>query len=190
MEKSHLQISGMHCASCAGLIESQLKKVPGVAEARVNFAAEKAIVVYDSRKIGIADLVAAVEKAGYHAHTQDSKDTQSQAQRQLKEISHLWKKFLISLALSVPMLYFMLFDFLYFLPGAKTLLPYIGLISFLLSTPVQFVIGAGFYKGALSAFKMRTFNMDSLIAIGTSVAYFYSLVNLYLYYLKNNSLIG
>ncbi|MDO8340677.1 MAG: copper-translocating P-type ATPase, partial [Candidatus Woesebacteria bacterium] len=81
-------------------------------------------------------------------------------------------------------------DFFKFLPGGSFIFPYIGIISFILATPIQFYIGAGFYKGMVSALRMKTFNMDSLIAIGTSVAYFYSLVNFMGYYATKNSFIG
>jgi len=84
----------------------------------------------------------------------------------------------------------MLFDFFLWIPGRAFLLPLVGIISLILTTPVQFIIGRGFYKGAWSAFRMKTFNMDSLIAIGTSVAYFYSVINYLFYYLNTKSLIG
>ncbi|MBI3887523.1 cadmium-translocating P-type ATPase [Candidatus Microgenomates bacterium] len=183
-EKINLSLYGMHCSSCASLIEKSLKKVPGVSEAHVNFAAEKAIVTYDINQTKQTDLITAVEKAGYKATTTEDKN------RQEEEISTQFTKFIISLGLSLPMMYFMLLDFFGFLPGAKFLLPYIGIISFILTTPVQFIIGSGFYKGAISALKMRTFNMDSLIAIGTSVAYFYSVINFVNYFAAKNSLVG
>jgi len=88
------------------------------------------------------------------------------------------------------MIYFMLLDFFSFLPGRMFFFPYIGIISFILTTPVQFIIGRGFYKGMWSAIRMKTFNMDSLIAIGTSVAYFYSVINFVNYLATNSSLIG
>jgi Cu+-exporting ATPase len=100
------------------------------------------------------------------------------------------KKFFIGLGLSLPLLYFMLLDFLPWLPGAGSLMPYIGVLSLILATPVQFYLGAGFYKGTWSGLRMKTFNMDSLIAIGTSAAYFYSLVFFIKYAVENMSLIG
>lgn len=186
-ERTSLVISGMHCSSCAAIIERQLKKVPGVTEAKVNFASEKASIIGSSP---ITDLIKAVEKAGYKAMSADAEDSHAQAKRQQEEISGQWKKFLFSVALSFPMIYFMFLDFFNFLPGGKTLLPYIGIISFILATPVQFISGLSFYKGMLSALKMRTFNMDSLIAIGTSVAYFYSVVNFFLYVGGTRSIVG
>lgn len=180
----------MHCSSCAGIIERQLKKIPGVGEAKVNFTAEKASIIYDGNLIKINDLVKAVEKAGYKAIPANSEDSQTQAIRQQTEIKHQWRKFIASLILSLPMMYFMFLDFFNFLPGERALLPYVGIVSFILTTPVQFIIGTSFYKGMVSALRMRTSNMDSLIAIGTSVAYFYSFFNLIKYFAINNSLIG
>lgn len=188
-ERTTLIIEGMHCSSCASLIERQLKKVPGVTEAKVNFAAEKASVVHDRNTAKMADLIAGVEKAGYKALAADTQDSKAQSLRQQADIKNQWRKFLISLILSSPMIYFMFLDF-FTLPWKAQVLPYIGIVSLILSTPVQFLIGSGFYKGMVSALRMKTFNMDSLIAIGTSVAYFYSVVNYWLYYSQTNSLIG
>ena len=171
-ERVNLAISGMHCSSCANIIERQLKKVAGVSEARVNFASEKASIVYDPSLAKITDLENAVAKAGYKASENAIDESQ--------KIKTEWHNFLASFILSAPMIYFMLFDFFGWFPGAKSLLPYVGIISFILSTPVQFIMGAGFYRGMWSALKMRTFNMDSLIAIGTSVAYFYSVINFFM----------
>ena len=160
-ERVNLAISGMHCSSCANIIERQLKKVAGVSEARVNFATEKASIVYDPSSVSVDDLKNAVSKAGYKASEKVIDESE--------KIKGEWHKFLASLILSAPMFYFMFFKF-----------QYSGIISFILATPVQFIIGAGFYRGMWSALKMRTFNMDSLIAIGTSVAYFYSAINFFM----------
>lgn len=189
-QRISLSLSGMHCASCAGIIERSLKKVPGVSEANVNFAAEKAVITYDGRRAQAADLIAAVKKVGYKAEEVDAKDTERDARKKEVEIKLYFKKFVISALLSLPMLYFMFMDFFSWIPGKTQALPYIGIISLILTTPVQFIIGKGFYKGMWSALKMKTFNMDSLIAIGTSAAYFYSLVVFILYAVNNNSLIG
>lgn len=185
-----LSLSGMHCTSCSLIIEKSLKKVSGVKEAHVNFAAEKALITFDESTVKKESLLEAVKHAGYTATFIDEKDSQFETNKRKKETNSLLHKFLVSFILSLPMLYFMLFDFLPWFPGAKLLLPYIGIVSFILSTPVQFIIGRGFYKGMWSALRMKTFNMDSLIAIGTSVAYFYSVINHVFYYLSTKSLIG
>lgn len=187
---TRLAIYGMHCSSCAGLIEKQLTKVPGVEKANVNFAAEKALVTANG-SVTVATLVEAVKKAGYRAETLDNEEDEANEKvSRAKAMSNLRNKFLVSMGLSLPMLYFMLLDFFPFLPGGNVLPPYFGIVSLMLVLPVQFIIGAGFYKGMWSGLKMKTFNMDSLIAIGTSTAFFYSLAYFLIYAISHQSLIG
>ncbi len=188
-KRVNLSLFGMHCSSCANIIEHSLRKVPGVKQANVNFAAEKASVIFDENVSSVQALIGAVEKAGYKAEV-DSRDSGYEARKREKEISAYFNKFIFSLVLSLPMFYFMLLDFLKNAPGAELISPYIGVFSLLLTMPIQFIIGAGFYKGMWSSLRMKTFNMDSLIAIGTSTAFFYSLVNYAVYAVKNGSLIG
>ncbi len=188
-KRINLSLFGMHCSSCASIIERSLKKVSGVQQVNVNFAAEKALIVFDENLAKIEDLIKAVEQAGYRAEEVDAKDTEYERRKREKEISGYFNKFVFSFLLSIPMLYFMFLDF-FTLPGKSAILPYIGVFSLLFTLPIQFIIGAGFYKGMWSALKMKTFNMDSLIAIGTSTAFFYSLVNFTLYFSRTGSLIG
>ncbi len=189
-QKISLALEGMHCASCAAIIERSLRKLSGVIQANVNFAAEKALILYDKNLVSMEDLIGAVKKAGYKAILVDEKDREAESQRKENEIGNYKKRFIISAVLSAPMLYFMLLDFIKWLPGGSVLPPYFGLISLILATPVQFIIGAGFYKGTWSSLRMKTFNMDSLIAIGTSVAYFYSLANFLAFAISKGSIIG
>lgn len=189
-ELIQLSLAGMHCASCAGLIERGLKKVPGVKTAGVNFAAEKARVSYDTSLTTPEQLIAAVVKAGYKANVITVSDPEAERRQREGVIKGYWQKFWWSLALSLPMLYFMLLDWFSFFPGRAATLPYIGAVSLVLTWPVQFIIGAGFYKGMWSSLKMKTFNMDSLIAIGTSTAFFYSLAQFVSYAARTGSIIG
>ena len=190
VKRFQLSLSGMHCSSCAALIERSLKKVSGVQEAHVNFVAEKASILLDESVSSRQELIEAVNKTGYSATFADQKNTEFETKKRRTDIKNLFSKFMISFVLSVPMIYFMLMDFFKWIPGISTTLPYIGVISFILTTPIQFIIGAGFYKGMWSALRMKTFNMDSLIAIGTSVAYFYSLFNFVNYVFITSSLVG
>lgn len=189
-QRTSLALYGMHCSSCASLIERSLQKVQGVSKAHVNFAAEKAAVQYDSSQTSEKDLLEAVKKTGYTASVVDASNTGFEAKKRKEESNNLFMKFIVSLILSLPMLYFMLFDFFSWIPGRAFILPYVGVISFILTTPIQFIVGGGFYKGMLSALRMKTFNMDSLIAIGTSAAYFYSLLNIINYFTVTGSFIG
>lgn len=189
MAKTKLDIHGMHCSSCAGIITRELKKVPGVSEATVNFASEKASITHDHESAHTEDLIAAVEKAGYKASVDDGSGGHDHMNHGGSEKGYK-RKFIIGLFLSLPLVYFMATDFIKWLPGSEFLMPYTGIISLTLSTIVQFYLGAGFYKGAWSSFKMKSFNMDSLVAIGTSAAYFYSVVFYIAYTIQNSSLIG
>lgn len=189
-EQVQFVISGMHCASCAGIIERELKKNPGVKSVNVNFAAEKARINFDPSLTNVNSLIEGVKKAGYKANVADTSDPEAERKQKESVIKSYWYKFIGSLVLSLPMLYFMLIDFFPLIPGGKPVLPYMGLISLILTLPVQFIVGAGFYKGMWSSLKMRMFNMDSLIAIGTSTAFFYSLWQYLSYAISNNSPFG
>ncbi len=189
IKKISLKIEGMHCSSCANIIERSLKKIPGVSQTNVNFAAEKANIIYDETQVTSPAFLEAIAKAGYKAELVDAKDNDYDRHKREQAIKFYFKKFWFSFALSLPMLYFMLLDF-FAIPGKIAVLPFVGIISLILTTPVQFIIGAGFYKGMWSALKMKTFNMDSLIAIGTSTAYLYSLVNFISYFIKTRSVLG
>ena len=188
-QRLDLSLFGMHCSSCANLIEHSLKKVPGVQVANVNFAAEKATIVFDAALTNSDRLIENVARAGYKAELVNTKDADYERHKRDTEISAYFKKFVLSLIFSLPMLYFMLLDFVA-VPGKDFILPYTGIISLLFTLPIQFYVGAGFYKGMWAALKMKTFNMDSLIAIGTSTAFIYSLVNYINYFIRTGSIIG
>lgn len=184
-----LIISGMHCASCANTIEKKLKKVPGVKEANVNFASEKATIFFDPEVTKSEHLMGAVGEAGnYQAAMPAGHDHARMLKEQ--EIKDIFNKFLWSAIFSLPMVYFMFLDFFSWLPLRSFLFPYIGIVSLALTTPIQFFIGKRFYQGMWSGLKQKQFNMDSLIAIGTSAAYFYSLIIFGSYAITHQSLVG
>ncbi|WP_151448245.1 heavy metal translocating P-type ATPase [Lacisediminimonas profundi] len=154
-----LAIDGMTCASCVGRVEKALKAVPGVLDASVNLATEKALVRMASGTSPAA-LVAAVEKAGYHARTADG----AQQEAGKPALPGWWPvavAALLTLPLAAPMLG-MLFGRDWMLPGTMQLL---------LATPVQFWLGARFYRAGWKAVRAGAGNMDLLVAIGTSAAY-------------------
>ncbi len=173
--RTNFNIFGMHCASCAALIERKVKKVLGVKEANVNYGAEKARVLFDPAIADEEKIKAAVKAAGYRAEVVNEQNREFERKRRAAEIRTYRNKFLTGAILSLPLLYFMLLDFIPSIPFKDVLMPRTGFVSFLLALPVQFILGAGFYRGMWSNLKLKTFNMDSLIAIGTSTAFFYSL---------------
>lgn len=186
----YLNISGMHCSSCAGLIEKSLMKTKGVMEANVNFASGKARIKYDSQIVDPQELKVAVKNAGYTATLPSETAGISENDKRSMEIKYWGKKFISGLILSLPMVVFMIYDFVLGLPFAKLLMPVSGVISLVLATPVQFWVGSNFIQGAISALKMKTFSMDSLIAIGTLTAYIYSVFEFVKYVVETGSIYG
>ena len=155
--KISLTVHGMHCASCSTILQKALMKVSGVTKAGVNYATEKATVEYE-QPATVEQLIAAIKSKGYGA---------SESAKKRDEAAIVLPKFIFAAILTVPIvLLSMVF---------MNLLPYQGLIILLLATPVQFYAGWQFYKGAWGALQSFTANMDTLVALGTSAAYFYSL---------------
>jgi len=188
-----LSLTGMTCASCSAVIEKSLLKTPGVYAATVNLATEAATVEFDPTQVGPNELIAAVQSAGYGATLQvetigmssEGGDTQREAQR--AHYDEQMFLFLMSATLAVPaFLVSMVPPFMQLIPqavaelltrtvgGAWDPMMVMKYLAFAFSTPVQFWAGAQFYRGFWHALKRRTGNMDTLIAIGTSAAYFYS----------------
>ena len=163
-----LAIAGMTCASCAGRIEKALRAVPGVIDASVNLATERAHVRVSSQ-VDVAALIAAVEAAGYRASVPvvDSAGAPANAPDQeadaadARERRHLWLALALSMPLVLPMLAIPF--------GVHAMLP--GWVQFALATPVQFWLGARFYRAGWHALKARSGNMDLLVALGTSAGY-------------------
>lgn len=176
-ETATLTISGMTCASCATRIEKGLKKVEGVLNASVNLANEKATVEFIPGKTSIDQLLAAVKKAGYEAKLYEDLDADSEREERQNEYKEQRNKFILGAILSALFFPQMISDFAGkygVFPGFEFhLSPW---IQFLLATPVQFYVGGHFYKDAYKALRGRSANMAVLVAMGTSAAYFYSLV--------------
>lgn len=173
MEKITLDISGMHCASCASNIENALSKVAGVSAARVNFALEKAYVEFEPKKSSVRYLILAVEKAGYKAKTADaSLDTE----KELREIeAHSLKiKFIISVILSIVLMYVSMGSCLG-LQVHEIVMNNMALAQFILATGVLICGYQFFTRGFLAILKSHAANMDTLVSLGVGSAYLYSL---------------
>jgi Cu+-exporting ATPase len=172
-EQNTLDISGMTCAACANRIEKGLNGLPGVARANVNFAMEDARIEYLPNEISLTGIIEKVEQLGYSA---SKKEDYSQVEKtKNKEIRRQKLRFVLSALLSFPLLWTMVshFSALSFLWVPSIFLnPW---VQFALATPVQFVIGYPFYKGTFKALRNRSADMNVLVALGTSAAYFYSL---------------
>ncbi|MDQ0200002.1 heavy metal translocating P-type ATPase [Neobacillus ginsengisoli] len=172
-EKKEFDITGMTCAACATRIEKGLNKLEGVNKATVNLALESATVEYNPSLINTQEIIKGVETLGYRAISKEEKDEKVDYRQE--QIKKQQGKFIFSAILSFPLLWSMVSHFSFtsfiYLP-AMFMNPWVQLA---LATPVQFIIGKQFYVGAFKALRNKSANMDVLVALGTSAAYFYSL---------------
>lgn len=170
-----LAISGMTCANCVRAVERTLiKKTPGVVTAHVNFATEKATVEYLPSQTSLNDLVTAIQRAGYGA-VQNSPESVTHS----TEIQQQTRKFWVGVVFTLPLvLLSMGRDFALIGTWAQAL--WVNYLLFALAFPVQFYVGADFYVHSWKALRNGTTTMDVLVALGTSVAFFYSATVLFI----------
>jgi Cu+-exporting ATPase len=174
-KKITIPITGMSCANCAMTIERALKKkVPGVKGASVNFANERAFVEYLPSVTDIDKIVAAIEKAGYGAILPREELEDAELAAREAEIRNQTKKFLVGAIFTTP-LFFLSMGRDFSLLGAWSHAPWVNWLFLVLATPVQFYTGYDFYTGGWKSLVNRSANMDVLVAMGSSVAFFYSL---------------
>jgi Cu+-exporting ATPase len=179
-----LEISGMHCASCAAFVEDALAQTQGVKRAAVNLASEKATVEFSSSVVNIATLAAAVESAGYGARellhdTNRAQQAAASEERKRSEYAALKRRFIVAvilaaviMPLSMTMLLGSVEHFIHETLGMQVL----NYVLLALTLPVLLFSGREFYVSAYNAFLHRMANMDTLIAIGTGAAFAYSVV--------------
>jgi len=163
-KKSIFPVGGMTCASCVARVEEALSGVPGVVSANVNLASEKATVEY-TEETELADLRRAVREAGYELGLEAAtlEDVTTAAQRELRGVRN---RFIFAAILAASIMALMWAPSF----GGK---PY---LLWALATPVQFWAGWRFYRGAWGALRHKTADMNTLVAVGTSAAYFYSMI--------------
>ena len=170
MSKEELRISGMHCSSCALIIEKKLKKIPGVKSAVVNYANEKAVVEY-SEEVKKGELEDSIKQSGYgvdeYNNTKNNAGHQHSKAPGAREANRDRNYFLVSLVIAIPVF---ILSMVMMSKGIEN-----KIAQLVLAGIVQFVLGARFYRGAFYALKNKTANMDTLVALGTSAAYFYSI---------------
>ncbi len=173
-----LPVQGMTCASCVNRVQTALNRLPGVIEATVNFATAKATIHYIPNLVAVKDFMKAAEAAGYKilqvSGAQEFVDEEQQ--RRVAEFKKLRNKFIAGLMFVVPI--FILVHWSNF--GLSKLFALSGQTNFLLQlalqTPVQFWVGWQFYRGAWTAARHKTSDMNTLIAVGTSAAFLYSIL--------------
>ena len=169
-------ITGMTCTNCSARIEKALNKKEGVTNAYVNFATEKAVVSFDSNVMTTEAIEQVVAKAGYSAILDLAENQESLEKAQEKEFKTLKFQLILGTVLSLPMVIAM-FAVMFKVDAAWVHFLHNPWVQLLLTTPVQFYIGARFYKGTYLSLKNGSATMDVLIALGTTSAYLLSIYN-------------
>ena len=166
----------MTCANCVATVERTLRKTAGVEEASVNYASERASIRYDPEAVTLDTLAEAVERVGYgvvladEGHLDEAEEIARAA-----EVADQELKFRVGVAFSAP-LFILSMSRDFGLLGAWAHEPWVNWLMFALASPVQFWVGWDYYVGAWKSLKNRAANMDVLVALGSSVAWLYSVV--------------
>lgn len=171
-----LPITGMTCANCVGTVKRVLSKVPGVLEADVNLATERATVKFPAGAVDQADLVAAVEKAGYGVviAADEEEPIDAEAAARAAELAHQMHRLWVGVLFTLPLfLLAMARDLGFF--GMWSHESWFNYLLWFLATPVQFYVGWDYYHGGYKALRNGAANMDVLVALGSSAAYLYSI---------------
>ncbi len=174
LERRTILVQGMTCAACSARVEKALNKIEGVEKAHVNLSNNKATVEFSTGLIEDSQLIAVIEKTGYGAEIEKEANLDREKELREKEIKSLKYSFIVSLILTIPLFSAMFFH----MAGQMNILTN-GYFQWALATPVQFIIGYRFYKGAYNALRGGGANMDVLVSLGTSAAYFFSIYNLF-----------
>ncbi|MQR97406.1 heavy metal translocating P-type ATPase [Fictibacillus phosphorivorans] len=171
-EKVDLDISGMTCAACSTRIEKSLNRMEGISSATVNLTGETGSIEYNPAIVSLDDVLNKIQKLGYHASTQQDRETKKTKKEE--EITSKKRKLILSIILALPLLYTMLAHMPWDVGLPMPSLFMNPWFQLLLASVVQFYIGGPFYIGAFRALRNKSANMDVLVALGTSAAFFYS----------------
>ena len=172
--ENYFRITGMHCASCQTRIEKVLSKTDGVYEVNVNLATGKMRIKYDENKLDSKKIEDKVKSIGFGAELERERNIEKDKKLKEKEYASIKRKFILSAILTLP-----LFSIMFFHMAGIRVFWDKPEIQFALATIVQFYVGYTFYVGAYKSIKSKAMNMDVLVVMGTSAAYFYSIYNWY-----------
>jgi P-type Cu+ transporter len=180
MEKKTFSVTGMTCASCIQSVEKATSKLDGVKESTVNMATEKMVIEYDSAVVSVSDITNAVADAGYEAREDIASEDSVDEDRDKKEqhIKTMWRRFWVSAVFTVPLLLVSM-GHMFGMPLPQAIDPMMNpsgfaLLQLVLTTPVM-LMGKPFFTVGFKTLIKRHPNMDSLVALGTGAAFFYSL---------------
>ena len=179
MTKLVLKVTGMHCASCAILIDKLLKKQEGVVSSSTSYGAQKVAVEFDESKITLEKIDEFVNKLGYAVIRPDEEgDTAEDSEaNEKKELKLAKRRVVASFAIASPIIAYYMGVHMFNLPHVHQIWGIdLNYFYWVLSTPIQFVIGWSFYRNAWAAVRIGAANMDVLVVLGTTAAYFYSML--------------
>lgn len=191
MTKLVLKVKGMHCASCAILIDKLLPKQEGVIKANTSYGAGKIALEFDEEKISLEKIDEFVNKLGYDVIRPDEElgSIEEEEEIEVKQIRQAKKRVIASFLIASPIIIYYMFIHMFNIPHVHEVFAFLRLfgldidtalridlnyVYWILSTPIQFIIGWPFYRNAYTAVRVGAANMDVLVVLGTSAAYFYS----------------
>lgn len=170
---THLDIHGMYCAACATRIEKAVHKIDGVTKINVNLTTEKGLVTFNQSRTSLPDIITKINKIGFEAKPISKNKTNASHDKQ-RDMKILQWKFIFSALFTIPLAWSMFAHFNWanfmYIPALFTH----PLFQFIITIPIQFVIGFSFYERAWGALKNGSANMDVLVVLSTSAAFFYS----------------
>jgi len=178
MSKYVLKVKGMHCASCSVLIDKLIGKQEGISSIKTSYGAEKTAIEFDEKKISLERIDALVHKLGYDIIRPDEAGStpEEEEAKEARQVLEAKRRVIAAFLISGPIIIFYMAVHMFNLQHVHSLGGVdLNYIYWVLSTPVQFVIGWTFYRNAFTAIRVGSANMDVLVALGTSAAYLYSM---------------
>jgi Cu+-exporting ATPase len=178
VQKVILKVKGMHCASCSVLIDKLVGKQAGVSSIQTSYGSEKTAIEYDESQISLEKIDEFINKLGYDLirPSEDTASIEEEERKDEKKIIEAKKRFKAAAFLSAPIVVYYMLIHMFNLPHVHAIWGIdLNFIYWILSTPIQFVIGWQFYKNSFTSIRVGAANMDVLVMIGTSAAYFYSM---------------
>ena len=179
MTKLVLKVKGMHCASCSALIDKLIGKQEGVVSIKTNYGAEKMAIEFDETKITLVKIDELLHKLGYDLIRPDEQGgtAEEEEAKERKQIEEARRRVIASFVLATPIIVYYMLIHMFNLKHVHALFGLdLNYIYWILSTPIQFVIAWPFYRNSFTAIRVGSANMDVLVALGTSAAYFYSMI--------------
>lgn len=179
MKKLVLKIKGMHCSSCSTLIDKLIGKQEGVVSIKTNYGAEKTAIEFDESKVSLVKVDELLHKLGYDLIRPDEQGATAEEEeaKEKKQIVEARRRVIASFVLAAPIIIYYMLIHMFNLKHVHSLYGIdLNYIYWILSTPIQFVIAWPFYRNSFTAIRVGSANMDVLVALGTSAAYFYSMI--------------